>query len=161
MKKLTLVSLIAAAFLFTACEKEAPAETNTTVEENTSVEVNTTVEENATEADATEANTTETNTTDANATEANATAGAAPTAGAVDGAAAFAACSACHGADGKGTIGGAKVLAGKDAAYVVEKLKAYKAGTISSPTAAVMQGQVANLDDATMQALGEHVATLK
>jgi cytochrome c553 len=151
MKKLTLVSLIAAAFLFTACEKEAPAETNTTVaEENTTVapEVNETVPPEVNETVA---------------PEANATPETAPTAdaGAVDGAAAYAACSACHGADGKGTIGGAKVLAGKDAAYVVEKLKAYKAGTITSPTAAVMNGQAAALDDATMQALGDHVATLK
>ncbi|GEM_PF-1568368 len=157
MKKLTLVSLIAAAFLFTACEKEAPAETNATPEVNMTEENATPVEENTSVVEENTSVAPEANGSEANAT----TADAAPAAGAVDGAAAFAACSACHGADGKGTIGGAKVLAGKDAAYVVEKLKAYKAGTITSPTAAVMNGQAAALDDATMQALGDHVATLK
>ncbi len=79
----------------------------------------------------------------------------------VDGATAFAYCSACHGVDGKGTIGGAKVLAGLSADDVEAKLYAYKAGIIEAPTAAVMYGQVAALDDATIKALATHIATLK
>jgi len=156
MKKLTLVSLIAAAFLFTACEKEAPAETNTTVAEE-----NTTVAPEVSEAVAPEVN--ETVPPEANGSEANATPDAAPTAdaGAVDGAAAYAACAGCHGADGKGTISGAKVIAGLSAADVEAKLNAYKAGTVTSPTAALMNGQVATLDEAKIKALAAHIATLK
>lgn len=145
MKKMTLLSVAVAALLFVGCGGDKPAEANTT-------DANVTVEANATEANATEA------TTEANATEANTTA-AAPAA-AVDGAAAYATCSACHGADGKGTVGGAKVLAGLSAADIDTKLHAYKAGSVQSPTAAIMNAQAANLNDDQIKALADYISKL-
>ncbi|CUV65094.1 Cytochrome c-553 (modular protein) [Sulfurovum sp. enrichment culture clone C5] len=145
MKKMTLLSVAVAALLFVGCGGDKPAEANTT-------DANVTVEANATEANATEA------TTEANATEANTTA-AAPAA-AVDGAAAYATCSACHGADGKGTVGGAKVLAGFSAADIDAKLHAYKAGSVQSPTAAIMNAQAANLNDDQIKALADYISKL-
>ncbi len=145
MKKMTLLSVAVAALLFVGCGGDKPAEANTT-------EANVTTEANATEANATA--------TEANATEANTTAAAPEAAAAVDGAAAYATCSACHGADGKGTVGGAKVLAGLSAADIDAKLHAYKAGSVQSPTAAIMNAQAANLNDDQIKALADYISKL-
>ncbi len=156
MKKLTLLSVAAAALLFVGCgEKKAEA--------------------NATEANATEMNVTEANATaapeanataapEANATaapEANATADAAAPA-AVDGAAAYAACSSCHGADGKtAALGKSAVIAGQSAADIESKLKEYKAGTRDvTGNGALMKGQVANLSDDQIKALADYISKL-
>lgn len=148
MKKMTLLSVAVAALLFVGCGGEKTTENNTTTEVNTTTtEVNTT--------------TTEANATEATATEANTTTTAAPeAAAAVDGAAAYATCSACHGADGKGTVGGAKVLAGFSAADIDAKLHAYKAGSVQSPTAAIMNAQAANLNDDQIKALADYISKL-
>ncbi|MBD3843091.1 MAG: zinc-ribbon domain-containing protein, partial [Campylobacterales bacterium] len=96
-------------------------------------------EVNATEANVTEANATEANATEANATEAYTTAYAP----AVDGAAAYAACGACHGADGKtAALGKSAIIAGQSAADIESKLKEYKAGTRDvTGNGALMKGQ--------------------
>ena len=148
MKKLTLLSVAAAALLFVGCgDKKAEAnatEANATVEANATTEANTTT--------APEANTTA-------APEANTTAAAAPTTAAP---AAFAACSACHGADGKTVaLGKSAVIAGQAAADIETKLKAYKAGTRDvTGMGATMKPQAANLSDDQIKALADYISKL-
>jgi cytochrome c len=147
MKKLTLLSVAAAALLFVGCgDKKAEAnatEANATVEANATTEANTTT--------APEANTT-------TAPEANTTA-AAPTTAAP---AAFAACGACHGADGKtAALGKSAIIAGQAAADIETKLKAYKAGTRDiTGMGATMKSQAANLSDDQIKTLAEYISKL-
>jgi cytochrome c553 len=147
MKKLTLLSIAAAALLFVGCG-DKKAEANKT-------------EANATEVNATEANTTtaapEANTTAA-APEANTTT-AAP---ATDAKTLFAACAACHGADGKtAALGKSAITAGQPKADLLTKMKAYKDGTRDvTGNGAVMKGQMANLNDEQMEALAEYISKL-
>jgi cytochrome c553 len=111
----------------------------------------------------TEANATEANATEANATEANATAPAAEAnTTAADGAAAYAACGACHGADGKtAALGKSAVIAGQSAADIESKLKEYKAGTRDvTGNGALMKGQVATLSDDQIKALAIYINSL-
>ncbi|MGW8170069.1 MAG: c-type cytochrome [Sulfurovaceae bacterium] len=145
MKKMALMSVAAMALLFVGCG-DKKAEANAT-------EANVTTEVNATEAAAPEANATTA------APEANATA-AAPAA--ADGAALFAACGACHGVDGKtAALGKSVVIAGQAKDVLVTKMKGYKAGTIDlTGNGALMKGQMANLDDAQMDALADYISKL-
>ncbi|MDD5360203.1 MAG: c-type cytochrome [Sulfurovaceae bacterium] len=148
MKKMTLLSIAAAALLFVGCG-DKKAEANAT-------------EMNATEVNATEANTTtaapEANTTTA-APEANTTA-AAPAA--TDAKTLYAACAACHGADGKtAALGKSAITAGQAKDVLLTKMKGYKAGTINlTGNGPVMQGQMANLNDEQMEALAEYISKL-
>ncbi|MBN2722091.1 MAG: c-type cytochrome [Campylobacterales bacterium] len=136
------------ALLFVGCGDKPKAEANAT--ETVTTEVN-----------ATETVTTETVTTEVNATEAapEAEASAAP---AVDGAALYTACGACHGADGKtAALGKSAVIAGQAAADLESKMHGYKAGTIDlTGNGALMKGQMANLDDAQMKALADYISKL-
>jgi cytochrome c553 len=145
MKKMALMSVAAMALLFVGCGDKPKAEANAT-------EANVTTEANATAA-APEANAT------AAAPEANATA-AAPAA--ADGATLFAACGACHGVDGKtAALGKSVVIAGQAKDVLVTKMKGYKAGTIDlTGNGALMKGQMANLDDAQMDALADYISKL-
>ncbi len=148
MKKMALMSVAAMALLFVGCGEKPKAEANAT-------EANVTTEVNATETVAPEANVTEANVTEAAAPEA----AAAP---AVDGAALYTACGACHGADGKtAALGKSAVIAGQSAADLATKMKGYKAGTIDvTGNGALMKGQMANLDDAQMEALADYISKL-
>lgn len=146
MKKMTLLSVAVAALLFVGCGGEKTTENNTTTEVNTTTtEVNTT--------------TTEANATEATATEANTTTDAAP---AADGKTAFAACGACHGADGKTlALGKSPVIAGQAKDVLVTKMKGYKDGSINlTGNGPVMQGQMANLNDEQIEALAEYISKL-
>ena len=80
-----------------------------------------------------------------------------------DGAAAYAKCVGCHGANGeKKALGKSAVIAGQDAAKTVEQLKGYKAGTLNQHgMGALMKGQVASMDDAAIQAVADHIAAMK
>lgn len=149
MKKLTLLSVAAAALLFVGCG-EKKTESNAT-ESNTTTEVNTTTTTEVNTTTAPEANTT-------TAPEANATA-AAPTTAAP---AAYAACSACHGVDGKTVaLGKSAVIAGQAAADIETKLKAYKAGTRDvTGMGATMKPQAANLSDDQIKALADYISKL-
>jgi cytochrome c553 len=81
---------------------------------------------------------------------------------AADGAALFKSCAGCHGAAGeKKALGKSQVIQGWEADKTVEALKGYKAGTYGGPMKGVMKGQVARLDDASMQAIGEYLAAQK
>jgi len=80
-----------------------------------------------------------------------------------DGAATYAKCAGCHGANGeKAALGKSAIIAGQDAAKTVEQLNAYKAGTLNQKgMGALMKGQVASLDDAAIKAVADHIAAMK
>ena len=88
---------------------------------------------------------------------------AATTMAMADGAAAYAKCMGCHGANGeKAALGKSAVITGQDAAKTLEQLQAYKAGTLNlHGMGALMKGQVASMDEATMKAISAHIATMK
>jgi len=81
---------------------------------------------------------------------------------AADGAALYAKCAGCHGADGKTkALGKSAPIAGVDAATIVEDLKGYKAGTLNKHgMGGVMKGQAAALSDDDMKALADHISKL-
>jgi cytochrome c553 len=67
-------------------------------------------------------------------------------------------CAGCHGADGKGNAAANyPALAGKEAKFLEEQLKAFKAGTRQNPT---MQAMVASLTDADMANLAAYFSGL-
>ena len=80
-----------------------------------------------------------------------------------DGAALYAKCVGCHGANGeKAALGKSAVITGQDAAKTVEQLKGYKAGTLNiAGMGGLMKGQVASMSDADMQAVADHIAAMK
>lgn len=79
-----------------------------------------------------------------------------------DGAAVYAKCVGCHGANGeKQALGKSAVIAGEDAAATVEKLNGYKAGTLNlRGMGGLMKGQVAALSDEDIKAVADYIATL-
>jgi cytochrome c553 len=82
----------------------------------------------------------------------------APTRGdAAAGAAKATVCAACHGADGYSVVPQFPNLAGQSATYLYVQLRAFKDGW---RTNAVMQGQVAKLDDGDLRDLAAHYAAL-
>ena len=80
-----------------------------------------------------------------------------------DGAAAYAKCVGCHGANGeKAALGKSAIITGQDAAKTIELLNGYKAGTLNQHgMGGVMKGQVAAMDDATMKEVADHIAAMK
>lgn len=79
-----------------------------------------------------------------------------------DGAAVYAKCVACHGANGeKSALNKSGIIQGQDAATTVEQLKGYKAGTLNKyGMGGLMKGQVAALSDEDIQAVADHIAGL-
>jgi cytochrome c553 len=79
-----------------------------------------------------------------------------------DGAAIYAKCVACHGANGeKSALNKSGIIQGQDAATTVEQLKGYKAGTLNKyGMGGLMKGQVAALSDEDIQAVADHIAGL-
>lgn len=82
---------------------------------------------------------------------------------AADGAAIYAKCVGCHGANAeKAALGKSAIIKGQDAALTVEALKGYKAGTLNkNGMGGLMKGQVAALSDEDMQAVAEYIAAMK
>ncbi|MBD3791100.1 MAG: c-type cytochrome [Campylobacterales bacterium] len=80
-----------------------------------------------------------------------------------DGAAIYAKCVGCHGANGeKSALNKSAIIKGQDAAKTVEQLNGYKAGTLNQyGMGGLMKGQVAALSDEDIQAVAEYVAGLK
>lgn len=78
-----------------------------------------------------------------------------------DGAALYAKCAGCHGADGKTkALGKSDPIAGMAADAVVKDLEGYKAGTLNKHgMGGVMKGQ-ANMSPEDMKAVAEYIATL-
>lgn len=75
---------------------------------------------------------------------------------------AYATCAGCHGADGQTkALGKANPVAGQTAQALVEALQGYKAGTRNvSGMGTLMKGQVASMDDETINAVAEYMAGL-
>lgn len=73
-----------------------------------------------------------------------------------------AACSACHSPTGAGNAGaGYPALRGQDPAYTESQLRAFRDGTRNNDLAAVMQDNVARLNDREIQALASYVSGLR
>jgi len=70
----------------------------------------------------------------------------------------YAACSACHGANGGGGVGPA--LAGQTAEYIIGRLNAYRAGETVGRQSNLMWGNAAGLSDQDIQDLAEYTVTL-
>ena len=79
-----------------------------------------------------------------------------------DGAAIYAKCVACHGANGeKSALNKSAVIKGQDAAKTVEQLNGYKAGTLNQyGMGGLMKGQVAALSDEDIKAVADYIAGL-
>ena len=69
-------------------------------------------------------------------------------------------CAACHGADGKATAPLYPNLAGQNEIYLVNALKAYKAGQRTGGTAAMMAPMAAPLSDADIANLAAYFSSL-
>lgn len=72
-----------------------------------------------------------------------------------------AACSICHGADGKSQIGFYPNLAGQNEAYLVNALKAYRNGDRKGSYASMMTPNVAALSDEDIANLAAYYHSLK
>jgi cytochrome c553 len=81
---------------------------------------------------------------------------------AADGAALYAKCAGCHGADGKTkALGKSAPIAGMTVDALVKDMEGYKAGTLNkNGMGGVMKGQVAALSADDMKALAEHISNL-
>ena len=81
---------------------------------------------------------------------------------AADGAALYAKCQGCHGADGKTkALGKSNPIAGIAADEIVKDLQGYKAGTLNKHgMGGVMKGQAAALSDDDMKALADYISKL-
>ena len=77
---------------------------------------------------------------------------------ALPGEAKYAACGACHGAQGGGGVGPA--LAGKTVEYLVGRLNQYKAGEKVGSQSNMMWGQAAMLSDTDMSDIAEYIQTM-
>ena len=77
---------------------------------------------------------------------------------ALPGEALYAACGACHGAQGGGGVGPA--LANKGVEYIVGRLNAYRAGETVGRQSNMMWGQAAGLSDTDINDLAEYIDTL-
>lgn len=172
MKKITILSIVAAAVLFTGCGEKSKESATKAVEstkeavshitdaakeaaDNAVVESKEAVE--ATKEVASQAM------DDAKENVAEATAAVAETVQNVAGAAAYSKCSGCHGADGKTlALGKSPAIAGKTKEELVSMLNEYKAGIRNvSGMGALMKGQVASMDDAAIEAVSAYISTLK
>ena len=191
MTKITMLSIVAAALLFTGCgekakdsatdaaakavestkeaashavdaTKEAADKAVEAAKETTAKAVDATKDaaDKAVEATKEAADKAVEATKDAAAT---ATEAVADTAKNVAGAAAYAKCAGCHGADGKTkALGKSPVIAGQSKADLVTKINGYKAGTINvAGMGNLMKGQVATMDDASIEAVATYISTLK
>jgi cytochrome c553 len=191
MTKITMLSIVAAALLFTGCgEKAKESATDATAKavESTKEAASHAVDATKKAADKAVEAAKETTAKAVEATKdaadkaieatkeaaseavdsakegvATATEAVADTAKNVAGAAAYAKCAACHGADGKTkALGKSPVIAGQTKEELVTKINGYKAGTINvAGMGNLMKGQVATMDDASIEAVATYISTLK
>jgi len=176
MTKITMLSIVAAAVLFTGCgEKakdsatDAAAKAVESTKEAASHAVDATKEaadkavEAAKETTAKAVEATKEAASEAVDSAKEGVAAAAATATNVAGAAAYAKCAGCHGADGKTqALGKSPVIAGQSKEELVTKINGYKAGTINvSGMGTLMKGQVATMDDAAIDAVSAYISAMK
>ena len=76
---------------------------------------------------------------------------------------AYAKCAGCHGIDGKTkALGKSPIISGQSKEDLVSKIEGYKAGTRNEAgMGSLMKGQVASMDDATIEAVSAYISTLK
>ncbi len=187
MKKVTLLSLVAAAVLFTACgedTKKAVADAaEATKAKAAEVAAAAKAEAEKTAADAAEAAKAkaaevaaaakvEAEKAAADAAEATKEAATetvaavkeavAPAADNTAGAEAYAKCAGCHGKDGKTkALGKSEVVAGQSAADLTAKMAEYKAGTRNvAGMGMLMKGQVASMSDDDIKAVSEYMSAM-
>lgn len=172
MKKITILSIVAAAVLFTGCGEKSK-ESATKAVESTKEAVSHAVDAAKKAADeavveskvAVEATKVAASEAMDSAKEKVAEAGAAvaDTVQNVSGSVAYGKCAGCHGADGKTlALGKSPVISGQTKEELITKLNGYKAGTINvSGMGALMKGQVASMDDAAIEAVAAYISTLK
>ncbi|BCD60883.1 MULTISPECIES: c-type cytochrome [unclassified Nitratiruptor] len=75
----------------------------------------------------------------------------------------FGKCASCHGTDGKRkALGKSGIIAGMSKDEVLKKLKEYKSGTLNKyGMGPLMKAQVAGLSDKELEALAEYIASMK
>jgi len=79
-----------------------------------------------------------------------------------DGATLYKACAGCHGINGeKKALGKSEIISGWQVDKTIAALKGYQDGSYGKAMKGVMKGQVARLDDAKIETLAKHIATLK
>ena len=169
MKKIITLSLVAATLLFTGCgedSKKAATEATTKAVESTKEAATQAVDAAKEVADKAVDTAKEATTKVVEATKegvATATDAVVDTAKNVAGAAAYAKCAGCHGVDGKTKALGKSVeIAGQSKDELITKINGYKAGTINvSGMGNLMKGQVATMDDASIEAVAGYISTLK
>jgi len=183
MKKITMLSIVAAAVLFTGCgEKAKDSATDAAAKavESTKEAASHAVDATKAAADKAVEAAKETTAkavesakeTTAKAVEATkeavdsakeSVAAVADKAKNVAGAAAYAKCAGCHGADGKTkALGKSPVIAGQTKEELVTKINGYKAGTLNvAGMGNLMKGQVATMDDAAIEAVATYISTMK
>lgn len=176
MKNCTLLSLVAATVLFTACGEEtqkAAAEVNTTkiaeaVKKDT-VNAAEAAKANITEAaEAAKVAVAEKTAEVAQAVKEKAvavqeSATTAMAAATPEAPAAYAKCKGCHGAEGKTkALGKSAVIAGQSKEALIESLKAYQAGTKNvAGMGSLMKGQVATMSDEEIEAVAGYLSQIK
>ena len=184
MKNITLLSLVAAALLFTACgekTKEAATDAANAVTEAVKADTTSVVEvtkqtvadvadaakEKAAELAVATAKKAEEVKVAAEAKAADAAAALKKRATAAVSAtpaspAAYAKCKSCHGADGKTkALGKSAVIAGQSKEAIIASMHAYKAGTRNvANMGMLMKGQVASMSDADIEAVAEYLSQL-
>jgi len=172
MTKITLLSLVAASILFTACgddtkkaAAEATAKTTEVAKETASdlekaaadaAEATKKVAEELAEAakDLKERAVETTAAAASMAKEAMSDDGA--------GKAAYAKCSGCHGKDGKTkALGKSEIIAGQSSADIESKLAEYKAGTRNiAGMGTLMKGQVTSMSDDDIKAVSAYISAM-
>lgn len=76
-----------------------------------------------------------------------------------DGAALYAKCKTCHGAQGeKAALGVSPLLKGQTSADIAKKLEGYKAGTFGGAKKSTMTGQVSKLSSGDIKALADYIS---
>ena len=185
MKKLTVLSIVAASLLLVGCNESstgAEAKASATEHAEKATDATAAHAEKATEAVAEKAEETKSSATEAKeaastavektkeaasavaekATAAVSDAKEAVTGGDDAGKALFAKCAGCHGADGKTkALGKSGIIAGQAAADLETKIAGYKAGTLNTAgMGALMKGQVASMSDDDIKAVATYISGL-
>ena len=187
MKNSTLLSLVAAAVLFTACGEETQkvaAEVNTTkvaeaVKKDTVNAVESAKSKITEAAEAAKVEAKEMADVAAEKAEAAKETAASKVAEAAavveekaaamtasatpEAPAAYAKCTGCHGANGKTkALGKSAIIAGQDKEALITSLKEYKAGTKNvAGMGSLMKGQVATMTDEEIEAVAEYLSQIK
>jgi len=173
MKKIITLSLVAATLLFTGCgeeTKKAATDATTKAVESTK-DAATQAVDAAKEAAEKAVDTAKKATTKVveaakegvATTAATATNAISDTTKNVAGAALYVKCAGCHGVDGKTKALGKSVeIAGQSKDELITKINGYKAGTLNvSGMGNLMKGQVATMDETSIEAVAAYISTLK